>query len=440
MQQEGAEKCVDFDDLAKVIIFRQNLMVASETVEPWLAAQVEEYVQNALNDPDGEIGIIFYRAIVSKNAIQGKQEIDIDFHLISQKRFGDEEKNKLKTSYLNRLMLSSNNIVTLKSERVIEIVKEEKREPVFHHVDSEEVPGYSKINGGNFITKFFHYWLIIPPVQWRFFDLVYQLYTFDIMHFGFVSKFVHFFTIPANVIFSMSFLAQFSIFGNSSEELFMLNASTIFLLFLSIMYMTASFVWRCWEWGVATSAVLFVCWMGGNMWYWTFMVEGNSWYNPTYLWANPIIWSYLASIVQAGSHMCSPQLPPYITGVDHWESLPAFFCQKSTSAEQFVKRLCFRFMAILSYPTLSTAVSWFSWPHLIGIEVFYILGGIGFKPKFFQDLLRVAEKEERSGNAGLHITHVRPSDVIDSCTPFKSESYQLLGNEICTIDMPVDKD
>ncbi|KAL3837479.1 hypothetical protein ACJMK2_022833 [Sinanodonta woodiana] len=439
MQQEGAEKCVDYDDLAKIIIFRQNLTVASETVEPWLTAHVDQYVQNALNDPDGKIGVIFYRAVVSKNAVQGKQEIDIDFHLISQKIFGDEEKKKLMTSYLSQLMLNSNNIITLKSERVIEIVKEDRREPVFHFADSAEVPGYSKIKGGNFITKFFHYWLIIPPVQWRFFDLVYQLYTFDIMHFGFISKFVHFFTIPTNVVFSMSFLAQFSIFGKSDEELW-LNASTIFLLFLVIMYMTASFVWRCWEWGVATSVVLFVCWMGGNMWYWTFMVEGNPWYNPTCLWANPIIGSYLASIAQAGSHMCSPQLPPYITGNDHWESLPVFFCQKSTSTEQLVKRLCFRLMAILSYPTLSTAVSWFSWPHLIGIEVFYILGGIGFKPKFFQDLLRVAEKEERSGNAGLHITHVRPSDVIDSCSPIKSENYQLLVDESCTIDMPVDKD
>ena len=49
-----------------------------------------------------------------------------------------------------------------------------------------------------------------------------------------------------------------------------------------------------------------------------------TWYNPVLIPYNPIMWSYIVSIIQAGSHMFVPQLPPFITGVTHWEATTNF--------------------------------------------------------------------------------------------------------------------
>ena len=51
---------------------------------------------------------------------------------------------------------------------------------------------------------------------------------------------------------------------------------------------------------------------------------GPEWYNPVLHPYNPIMWSYIVSFIQAASHMFVPQLPPFITGVTHWESVSVF--------------------------------------------------------------------------------------------------------------------
>jgi len=56
---------------------------------------------------------------------------------------------------------------------------------------------------------------------------------------------------------------------------------------------------------------------------------GPKWYNPVLTPYNPIMWSYIVSMIQASSHMFVPQLPPYITGVTHWEALSVFLCRYS---------------------------------------------------------------------------------------------------------------
>ena len=48
------------------------------------------------------------------------------------------------------------------------------------------------------------------------------------------------------------------------------------------------------------------------------------WYNPVLTPYNPIMWSYIMSFIQASSHIFVPQMPPFITGVTHWESVSFF--------------------------------------------------------------------------------------------------------------------
>ena len=52
-----------------------------------------------------------------------------------------------------------------------------------------------------------------------------------------------------------------------------------------------------------------------------------TWYNPVLIPYNPILWSYIVSLIQASSHMFVPQMPPFITGVTHWEGVYTFLCR-----------------------------------------------------------------------------------------------------------------
>ena len=174
------------------------------------------------------------------------------------------------------------------------------------------------IPGKNCCEKFINWWLIVPKVQWDFFNLLYQMYTFDITHQGFVPKFVHFFTIPCNVMLSMCFLAQFTFFGISKRGYgaIEMNGAMALFLVLAILYMVMGVLKKTKAWGLATSVIISVCWMIGNLWYYCYKNPTNPWYNPTTIWTNPLIWSYIISFIQASSHMAVPQLPPYITGIN----------------------------------------------------------------------------------------------------------------------------
>ena len=73
---------------------------------------------------------------------------------------------------------------------------------------------------------------------------------------------------------------------------------------------------------------------------------------------NPLIWTYIVSAIQALSHMFVPEMPPYIAGVTHWESLHIFLCQYK-GPWQF----CYRIMCFVCCPILSVSVAYFFWPH-----------------------------------------------------------------------------
>ena len=60
-----------------------------------------------------------------------------------------------------------------------------------------------------------------------------------------------------------------------------------------------------------------------------------------------------------------------------------------------------KILAFGAFPFTSVAVAWFSWPHLIGTEVFYIMAGIGYRHDYFDKYKLVTQKAELSGNPNL---------------------------------------
>ena len=62
------------------------------------------------------------------------------------------------------------------------------------------------------------------------------------------------------------------------------------------------------------------------------------------------------------------------------------------------KACCWKVLALACFPFTSVAVAWFSWPHLIGTEMFYIMAGIGYKHSYFKKYKLITQKAELSGD------------------------------------------
>jgi hypothetical protein len=275
-----------------------------------------------LNDGGREIGIVFYKGFlyipddIPDRANDQTKEYTVEFHLFSANHWDDTTRNRLLRSKIFKEL--TENFATLVNEVRKQQTVSLKRNPVSFDKDGLEMsqePSCSNIEGKSCCEKFLNFWLIVPRVQWDFFDLLYQMYTFDIFHQGMLAKFVHFFTIPTNVMLSMMFLAQFDIYGERRYgNAFSINGALVLLGVLSLAYLLMGFIRRSALWGLATVVVLGVLYMAGNLWYYSYHTIGNPWYNPTNLYTNPLIWSYGMSFIQAASHMTETQIPAFITG------------------------------------------------------------------------------------------------------------------------------
>ncbi|VDI82422.1 Hypothetical predicted protein [Mytilus galloprovincialis] len=395
------------NELGISVACEQKIIVKTGKVCSKTEDSLREYIQNVLNNSNiendrNDIQLPFYKAHLYKET--EKSEYIIIFHLYSKDFWTtnvDANKSQL-IAYFEKTFSTKDIIVKngLDSLKIIEHVKQLVRVPIsFDGTFKEDDHSWKNVKGDNFFEKFFYFWLIAPSVQWDFFDMLYQMYIFEIFHQGVISKCVHFLTIPTNVMLSMMFLAQFNLCGEVQfGGAFSVNFALILLLVIGMSYIAMGFLHKCWQWGVVTFIVLAVLYMTGNLWYYSYCTYGNPWYNPTNWYTNPLIWSYIISFVQAYSHIYEQEIPPYISGAGHWESLHLYLWDRAKKQESNVGRNIFRIAATFLFPVLSVSVAWFSWPHLIGTEIVYIMAGIGYKADMFKEFFIIAEKAKRSGN------------------------------------------
>ncbi|XP_052082085.1 uncharacterized protein LOC127719814 [Mytilus californianus] len=322
MASEKYDNELTENELAKLYTYTQTIQVGEENLKTDDAiknaeSHIHGYIQNALNDhslsseahPNIQIPFYDARLNIEKNDGNYTRIYTINFNILSIKFWNDKVRKKLVGLYFGALL---QNVTSAKlvSERVVELLKAFKRDPTSYDALTHDVePGCSNIPGDNCWEKFLSYWLVVPRVQWDFFDLLYQMYTFDIFHQGVIPKYVHVFTIPTNVMLSMMFLVQFNMpslgelrYGNA----FAVNFALVLFFVLGVAYIIMGILRKSWAWGVATFLVLGVLNMTGNLWYYSYRTKDNSWYNPTNLYTHPLIWSYAISLIQASSHMAVP--------------------------------------------------------------------------------------------------------------------------------------
>lgn len=255
----------------------------------------------------------------------------------------------------------------------------------------------------NPLKSFLYWWLIVPKVQHRFFDLLYQLYTFDIAHQGFWPKFLHMFTIHTNVICTMTFLAQWRFWESDTPDRLVINASFVYMMVLALLYLAMGLLRRSVIWGVTTAFVLVLCWGISNLWFAYYHVEGSPVYNPTTWATNPLIWAYVSSFVESLSHLMVPQLPPYVTGVNHWES-PIAFVRHGKAV--------YVLSALFSALFFAPLVSFISHPHLVGTAIILIMFGLGYHSEFYGEYRRMIQKAELCGNPALDEVPTRFKDLL----------------------------
>lgn len=314
------------NELGISVACEQKIKVKQGNVCETTENRLREYIQNVLNnskinaDKDST-QLPFYKAHLYKES--EKSEYILIFHLYSKDLWTREHlkyQERLKAYFYKTFptdvpddIIEENGLGTLK---IIEHIKRLVRVPTsFDGTFQEDDHSIKNIEGGTCLEKFLAFWLVVPNVQWDFFDMLYQMYTFDIFHQGVISKCVHFLTIPVNAMLSMMFLAQFNLCGELQfGGAFSVNIALLLFLVLGISYIIMGFLHRSWEWGFVTFIILAVLYMTGNLWYYSYRTPGNPWYNPTNWYTNPLIWSYIISLVQASSHGFEQEIPPNISG------------------------------------------------------------------------------------------------------------------------------
>ena len=155
--------------------YTQILRVQKSTED--VKSDIYTYISDVLN----KTGILFYKAHLYKAEENDACRFIIEFYLFSSNTlyWNHTVLDNLKTKYLNKLLEKWNNIKLI-FEDATEMIHEEKKK--IADVEDPDERGLGNISGRNFVHKFFNWWLIVPRVQWDFFDLPYQLYSFDIFH------------------------------------------------------------------------------------------------------------------------------------------------------------------------------------------------------------------------------------------------------------------
>jgi len=274
------------------------------------------------------------------------------------------------------------------------------------------------------MDMFLHWWLIVPSVQTDFLSILYQLFAFDLAHQSWVSKYVHYFTIPGNVCFTICFLCQFEL-APTFPEPFPLTAGFVFVSILATLYVLNGFAKKSIFWGVSTAISCYLLWLVASLFWFAFKQPNTPWYNPTgNICTNPLALMYLSSFVESLSHLIVPQLPPYIVGVNHWFDTLLFF----EKGNWF-----FLFLSMISSVTFAPLVSYISWPHLIGDMTLYTLLCLGYHADFYDQYSRISLKAQLTGNPAMDRLPLRFKDLIhgmpgNSGTPHRLQFFGSLAS------------
>lgn len=229
---------------------------------------------------------------------------------------------------------------------------------------------------------------VVPRAQWDLHDVEYQIYTFDLFHQDWKTKWIHRATIPGILLATFAFLAQWPLWEGAPAAL---NAGSIYAAGVALLHLPAAARRGMIPLWVATAATIAALFAAGTAWHGLAAVPGAPWYAPTALIANPLLWMYALSLVETASHGLEP-VPPYNNGTDRWMT-PAEF--RSSGGRWTV-------LAGFATPTIFTVVSFLSNPRSIAQVVLEAMFTLGYRRELQQKVAAAVASEWRLGQPRMH--------------------------------------
>lgn len=227
---------------------------------------------------------------------------------------------------------------------------------------------------------------VTPSAHLSNLSLHFQSFLYDVFHQTTISRIAHFVCMPLVNMMLLAFVAQFSVWG--------VNVGQLAATALCVWYLTQAAYNRVFLLGLVMLPITVATWLGASAWYTAFARPEHqaTWWAPTRLEHNPLLWAGLLSLVQAASHGPEPKLPPRVTGTPHWMPLFEFVFGPTGRRHrplEVINRLIRSALQIL-FGALDEF--WACW-RLIPLNFLEILWALGYQPDMrahYKDLSRRA--------------------------------------------------
>eukprot|EP00696_Hemimastix_kukwesjijk_P019501 gnl/Hemi2/8756_TR3033_c0_g1_i1.p1 gnl/Hemi2/8756_TR3033_c0_g1~~gnl/Hemi2/8756_TR3033_c0_g1_i1.p1 ORF type:complete len:558 (+),score=174.69 gnl/Hemi2/8756_TR3033_c0_g1_i1:99-1772(+) len=311
-------------------------------------------------------------------------------------------------------------------------------------------------------------WFIVAPVAFiKIFDLVYQVYLYEIFHTNWATRLSHFACMDWVVFFMMVWFAQFrwntSSLDSSMFHVWVLNGALVFAcghalygLILSLMSFTwvdpdpddyknpdaekanekpqnnvdacgapaapttPLYSWSCrlWLMGVVFIPVCWIKYMIATAYYEGTRVDGNPIWNPTVTYANPLLWMYVVALFQALGHgFESRQFYSFGVPVPVWRSLSDTWNFDNQLAEDQAKGLrkdeepihgkCLVITQAAMTPFYAL-LELFSSARLLPLQYLRVLFSIGYEPNVWKMIIELRDYYVKGNQPPIQ----RPDEVI----------------------------
>jgi hypothetical protein len=235
------------------------------------------------------------------------------------------------------------------------------------------------------LRRFWLWWWVAPRIQYDLADVEYQAYAFELFHRRFLTRLVHYFTVPGISLCLCVFGAHFSLWSGSPRWA---NGALAFAAAASLLHAVWCARRGLWPVAIATIAVLVAMWLGGTAIAMRTALPGARWFHPTgALATNPLVGAYALALIETTSHYLEP-VPPPITASWRWMSMLDFLRRGGRHV----------WYGLFGYPTFFTMTTFISNLHLLPLMVIRLLARFGYRRDVDEDMRARAIEQHRLGD------------------------------------------
>lgn len=225
--------------------------------------------------------------------------------------------------------------------------------------------------------------LVTPSAHVANMSFAFQQYLYDVFHRTLVARIAHFVCMPIINMMVLVFFAQLS-WSDDAIGLLAPTAALAATVLLCLWYLVQAAYNRMLLLGVVMVPITLATYAAAMAYEETFALPPSeaTWYAPTPLAFNPLLWMAILSLLQAASHAPEPELPPRASATSHWMPL-AVFLLGTSKRRHGPLRVAWRLLRSAAQIVFGAIDEfWASW-RLIPINFLEILWRLGYQPQTY---------------------------------------------------------